>query len=199
MHDYYYSSFLPCLRPGHFPFTSLIIIIIVLLKRLWGFTFWRNCAAQWSGETWKFGIKWIDTLTVKIPQLEDYRARSFLPWRRPNAWKVSFIIFLAHPYRLVRYQLLMFYIILALENSYLEMFPVIIWSNCISGVYIELDMQRIMTWLILLELFYLRTRKNLIVLYKTSLSLSCLTKKKGKKKKQSLIGYNHCTLVVLEI
>lgn len=102
-------SFLPCLRPGHFPFTSLIITI-VLLKRLWGFTFWRNCAAQWSGETWKFGIKWIDTVTVKIPQLEDYRARSFLPWRRPNAWKVSFIIFLVHPWRVVRYQLFMFYV-----------------------------------------------------------------------------------------
>ena len=153
-------SFLPCLRPGHFPFTSLIIIFYNSSPQK---TFWWNCAAQWSGETWKFGIKWIDTVTVKIPQLEDYRARSFLPWRRLNAWKVSFIIFLAHPYRLVRYQLLMFYIILALDNSYLEMFPVIIWSNCISGVYIELDMQRIMTWLILLELFYLRTRKNLIV------------------------------------
>lgn len=129
---------------------------VYFLKKLW-------CSVKWWNMKIWYQMKNIDTVTVKIPQLEDYRARSFLPLRRPNAWKVSFIIFLVHPYRLVRYQLFMFYIILALDNSYLEMFPVIIWSNCISGVYIELDMQRIMTWLILLELFYLRTRKNLIV------------------------------------
>lgn len=119
-------------------------------------------------------------LTVKIPQKEYYRLwdRSCLLWWRPYAWKVSFIIFLVHPYRHVRDQLFMFYIILVLDNSYLEMFPVIIWSNCISGVDIELDMQRIMTWLILLELFYLRTRKNLkdcFFIRLIILSFSCFT------------------------